>query len=84
MATSWFAFDRDKKWGYVLFTNSEYGDELGEELLFYLFTGPDRTKLYWIIGVVLLIIISGFGYIVIRIIRNDKKRKTILNTLKKH
>jgi len=73
--TSWFAFDRDKKWGYVLFTNSEYGDELGEELLFYLFTGPDRAKLYWIIGVVLLIIISGIGYLAVRIIRKIKKTK---------
>lgn len=71
--TSWFALDTDKKWGYVLFTNSEYGELLGEELLLYLAAGPDKTKLYWIIGCVALIIIVGFGYLVSRIVRKVKK-----------
>ena len=34
--TSSYALDTEKKWGFVLFTNSEYGEKLGEELLFYM------------------------------------------------
>jgi len=29
-------YDKNKKWGYVLFTNSEYGEKLGNELWNYL------------------------------------------------
>ena len=73
--TSWFALDIDKKWGYVLFTNSEYGEQLGEEMLFYLLAGPDKTKLYWIVGSVLLLVISSLIYLVFRIIKRVKERK---------
>ena len=30
--TSYFTIDPKKKWGFVLFTNSEYGEEFGGEL----------------------------------------------------
>lgn len=56
--TSWFALDTDKKWGYVLFTNSEYGEELGSEMLFYLLTGPDKTRAYLIVGLVLAVLLA--------------------------
>ena len=54
--TSWYALDTDKKWGFVRFANSENGEQLGQELFFYLLTGPDVYILYIIIGVVLIII----------------------------
>lgn len=34
--TSWYLMDIDKHWGYVLFTNSVYGERLGNELWDYL------------------------------------------------
>ncbi|MEM7324652.1 MAG: hypothetical protein AAF531_16295, partial [Actinomycetota bacterium] len=43
--TSFFLLDADDGWGYVLFTNSEYGQEFGEELLLHLFAGPSRTTI---------------------------------------
>ncbi|MBC2845091.1 serine hydrolase domain-containing protein [Winogradskyella flava] len=73
--TSWFALDTHKNWGYVLFTNSEYGERLGEELLLYLAAGPDKTKLYWPIGGILVIIICSFSYFVIQIRKRIKKAK---------
>ncbi|MGS2764109.1 serine hydrolase domain-containing protein [Sinomicrobium sp. M5D2P9] len=34
--TCWYLMDVDKKWGYVLFTNSTYGEKLGNALWDYL------------------------------------------------
>ena len=34
--TCWYLLDKEKKWGYVLFTNSERGEELGEKMFSYL------------------------------------------------
>ncbi|MEM9361938.1 MAG: serine hydrolase domain-containing protein [Bacteroidota bacterium] len=76
--TSFFAIDPDKKWGFVLFTNSEFGEKLGNELMFYLLTGPDLTKPYILLGLILALIILGlfFGT------RYVKKRKQLRhNTL---
>jgi len=33
--TCWYLMDIEKKWGYVVFTNSEYGEKLGDELWDY-------------------------------------------------
>lgn len=33
--TCWYLIDTDKKWGYVLFTNSEFGEKLGNEVWDY-------------------------------------------------
>ena len=66
--TSYFAFDPDKKWGLVLFTNSEYGEQLGNELTLNMLTGPDLTKLYVIVGVIavmiLLMLFLGFRWVI--------------------
>jgi CubicO group peptidase (beta-lactamase class C family) len=35
--TSYYLMDTEKNWGYVLFTNSEYGEKLGNDLYDYLF-----------------------------------------------
>ena len=34
--TCWYVMDIEEDWGFVLFTNSEYGEQLGNELLEYL------------------------------------------------
>lgn len=57
--TAFFALDPEKDWGYVLFTNSEYGERLGGEyLLTYLMTGPDMSKVYASVGVLLLLVLG--------------------------
>lgn len=59
--TSWFALDKEKKWGYVLFTNSEFGEQLGTELLFYLLAGPNKTIPILIISALgLFLLLSAF------------------------
>jgi len=72
--TSYFAIDPDKGWGFVLFTNSEYGGKLGEELIPYLLIGPDLTKLYIILGAIILIIILGLFFI-IRFVRKRRNNQ---------
>nr|WKN35700.1 serine hydrolase [Tunicatimonas sp. TK19036] len=37
--TCWYIMDTENNWGFVLFTNSEYGEQLGNELLVYLEEG---------------------------------------------
>lgn len=71
--TSWYALDTNKKWGFVVFTNSENGEQLGEELFFYLLGGPNLYKLYIIIGVVSLVFIIGIFYTV-KFIRKKLKQ----------
>ncbi|MEM7127544.1 MAG: serine hydrolase domain-containing protein [Chloroflexota bacterium] len=54
---SWFAVDTKRDWGFVMFANSDNGEAFGEELFFYLLTGPNITKLFVIIGVAALTVI---------------------------
>ena len=62
--TSLYVFDKSKKWGFILFANSENGSELGKDLFFYLITGPNKTKLYTIVIIgIISIIISLFFFI---------------------
>jgi CubicO group peptidase (beta-lactamase class C family) len=65
---SLFVFDKSKKWGFVLFANSENGRELGKDLFFYLLTDPNKTNLYisLIIGilVVLIVLFSSIRYFI--------------------
>ncbi|MEM7104886.1 MAG: serine hydrolase domain-containing protein [Bacteroidota bacterium] len=73
--TSFFAADPDSDWGFVLFTNSEYGEQLGNELLLYLFFGPNLTILYILLGVLALSIIAFLFFGIrffIRVLRRKK------------
>jgi len=74
--TAWFALDPDKKWGFVLFTNSEYGEELGGKLSLDLFFGPNPVKLYWLLGVTFLGILIGLFAAVRFLIKRIRHRKT--------
>lgn len=56
--TSYFVLDTEKKWGFVLFTNSEYGEQLGLDFFYYTIADPYKTKLYTIIFVIFLSIIA--------------------------
>lgn len=70
--TSSFALDTEKNWGYVLFTNSEYGEKLGEEFLLYMFAGPDKTKLYLTIAFILVSLSIVLRYVFKRLKRKLK------------
>ncbi|GAA4273897.1 serine hydrolase domain-containing protein [Aquimarina gracilis] len=74
--TSWFTLDTEKDWGFVIFTNSEYGEQLGQELFFYMLADPGRTKLYVILGVsfiFLILVIIFFARWIIKQIRKPKQ-----------
>ncbi|WP_298541723.1 serine hydrolase domain-containing protein [uncultured Aquimarina sp.] len=73
--TSWFLLDTEKDWGYILFTNSEYGEQLGQDMFFYLLADPGSTKLYITIGVLSILLILVIVFFVKRIIRRIRKRK---------
>jgi CubicO group peptidase (beta-lactamase class C family) len=69
-----FSIDPEKGWGYVLFTNSEYGEQLGNELLLYSMTGPKMTNLYIFLGF-LAVVVPLLVFVLIRwIIRKMKKK----------
>ena len=72
--TCWYALDIKKDWGFVLFTNSQFGEALGEELFFHLLLGPYSR----IIGIViLLIIIIGLGFLIRWAIRKVKNKQRV-------
>ncbi len=73
--TSWFTLDTEKNWGFVMFTNSEYGEQLGQELFFYMLADPGLTKVYVVLGVALVVIIFLLLFLVRFIIRQIRKRK---------
>lgn len=52
--TSWFSIQKQKKWGVVLFSNSEYGQDLGIRLNFYLTTGMSFGW-YYVMGIIFIL-----------------------------
>ena len=74
--TSFFAIDPDDGWGFVLFTNSEYGEDLGNELLLYTLTGPNMTNLYIFLGFVVIVVLSLLFFLVRFIVRKLRRGKT--------
>ncbi len=71
--TSWMALDTEKDWGYILFTNSEYGEQLGQDFLFYMLAGPDKTKLYVTIAFVVIFLILALIYLFKQLRKKFKK-----------
>ena len=72
--TAYFAVDPKKDWGFVLFTNSEYGEDLGLELLFYLLAGPDLWKIYIILGIVVVSFLLGLFFLGRFVVRKFRKK----------
>jgi len=73
--TSWFLMDTEKDWGYVLFTNSEYGEQLGQDVFFYTVADPGRTKLYITLGLISVFLILVVILIIRKIIKHVRKHK---------
>ncbi len=72
--TCWYALDVVKDWGFVLFTNSQFGEALGEALFFYLLLGPYSP----VIGIViLLVVLIGFGVLIRWAIRKMKNKHRV-------
>lgn len=63
--TSSFVFDKEKKWGYVLFSNSEYGEELGLELLLFLIAGERNGNLVGGIAILIVGFIAGIIWLLV-------------------
>lgn len=57
--SAFFALDVERGWGFALFTNSAFGEALGNELLFYLLAGPRGGVLLGVAGAV------GIGVLVL-------------------
>lgn len=70
-----FTIDPEKGWGYVLFTNSEYGEQLGSELLLHSMTGPKKTNLYIFLGLLVVTVLTLLFLLIRFIIRKLKKKK---------
>ncbi|MEM6686683.1 MAG: serine hydrolase domain-containing protein [Bacteroidota bacterium] len=73
--TCYFALDPEDKWGYVLFTNSEYGEQLGSEFALYAMFGPNMAKVYSILAVFALGIILMIVFVIRRIRKRIRNRK---------
>ena len=56
--TCMFAIEPEKKWGFVVFTNSEYGEELGNMMQLYFINGWHLNKYLWLAGFVLVSFLS--------------------------
>ncbi len=74
--TSWFALDKSKKWGYVLFTNSEGGEALGNNLLMYMLAGPDKKSLYLVIGFLLVAFLAVIGFSIFMLLKAIKGKRS--------
>ncbi|MEL6254267.1 MAG: hypothetical protein AAFR87_19825 [Bacteroidota bacterium] len=68
--------DVGKDWGFVLFTNSEYGERLGGDLFLHMLAGPIDAKIYTILTLLAILLITGLVLLVRFIIRKISKRQT--------
>ncbi len=74
--TSWILLDPEKDWGFVLFTNSEYGEQLGQDVFFYMLADPGRTKLYVVLGMVSIFLILAITFLIRWLIKRIRKPKS--------
>ena len=74
--TSLYVLDIKKKWGFVLFANSENGGEFGKELFFYLLSGPNKSQIYIVISIVLITLLTLL-YILVKRLKKRIKFKRI-------
>lgn len=67
--TSYYVMDLKSKWGFVMFTNSEYGEELGLTYLLYLFAGPKIKFVFVLFGLLTTTILVGVVYGIYKLIK---------------
>ena len=75
---AFLALDTGKDWGFVMFANSDNGQAFGEELLYWLMTGPNQTTFLVIVGTLalalLVLIIVGIVIGVRRLLKRVRRR----------
>lgn len=72
--SSYFTFDRERKWGFVFFTNSESGNQLAYNLIYdLLLVGTSSNKI--LITILVLIIIVSFIYVTKSFYHSQKRVK---------
>jgi CubicO group peptidase (beta-lactamase class C family) len=67
--TSAFVLDRSKKWGFVIFSNSEYAEDLSLELFIFLIAGERNGQLLSVVGISTLGILIGLVWLIVLGIR---------------
>lgn len=72
--TAYYGLDTNKDWGFVLFTNSEYGEQLGMDFLYYAAVGPNKTKLYSFVIFIILLTVAVLYFLLKKGIQFYKKR----------
>lgn len=72
--TCWFALDVEEDNGFVIFTNSDSGEQLGEDLLYFMMTGLTTPQLL-VVGIALAVIfLFGVGFLIWFAIRKWRRR----------
>ena len=75
---AFLALDTGKDWGFVMFANSDNGQAFGQELLFWLVTGPNQTAFLVVAGIIgltlLVLIIVGIVIGVRRLLKRLRRR----------
>ena len=74
---AFFVMDVDKDWGFVLFTNSEYGEQLGGELFLHMLTGPLDAKFYSVIALIAILLLAGLVFFIRFIIGQIRSRQRV-------
>lgn len=74
---AFFVMDIDKDWGFVLFTNSEYGEQLGGELFLHMLTGPLDAKFYSVIALIAILLLAGLVFFIRFIIGQFRSRQRV-------
>ena len=70
----WFALDVKNDNGFVVFTNSDSGGQLGEDLLYFMMTGLTTPQLLGVGVTVAVLILFGTGFLVWIGIRKWRRR----------
>jgi CubicO group peptidase (beta-lactamase class C family) len=73
--TSLFVLDAERDWGFVMFTNSQNGTQLGDDLFGYLIIEPELPIILIVAATFLILILIGFVYVFRFFIRKIKKQR---------
>lgn len=72
---AFFVMDVEKDWGIVLFTNSEYGEKLGADLFLHMLAGPIDGKIYAILALFAILLLTGLVFFVRFIVQKISSRQ---------
>jgi CubicO group peptidase (beta-lactamase class C family) len=73
--TAWYVFDPDREWGFVITMNSNGGEQLGEELIFYFLLSPHIKVLAGGFVIILIAVFVGIGIGIRSLLRRRNQKK---------